>query len=210
MKNQSLFPVLHQEVHGSLWYIFDNAATTQKPQSVFGCSDGILQSFDNSNKFTEVHHALAASGKLGILKKTRETIKDFIHAGGKAAWDHFHPKKLRKHQSWWGAFNFGRKIHEKGRRDRHFITMEAPFEIVPLGKLLCEKKEQYSKNSFLSVNSGEILTRSLKNYFFRKPNLVSISLCIQIHWGTLIRSVKISQAAQLRRAKSFVRRCSKH
>jgi SAM-dependent methyltransferase len=47
-KIRGLFPVLHQKVHGKPLVYFDNAATTQKPQSVL---DALTGYYNNDNSF---------------------------------------------------------------------------------------------------------------------------------------------------------------
>lgn len=71
------FPVLHQEVNGHPLVYFDNAATTQKPQSVI---DAIQQyySHDNSNVHRGVH-ALSARATMKF-ETVRSKIQRFIHA----------------------------------------------------------------------------------------------------------------------------------
>ena len=71
------FPVLHQNVHGKPLVWFDNAATTQKPQSVIDTLSGFY-SHDNSN----IHrgaHTLAARAT-DAYEGSRETVRRFIGA----------------------------------------------------------------------------------------------------------------------------------
>mgnify|MGYP001806367650 FL=1 len=51
---RATFPVLHQEVNGKPLIYFDNAATTQKPQSVLDALTGYYQN-DNSNIHRGAH-----------------------------------------------------------------------------------------------------------------------------------------------------------
>lgn len=72
------FPVLHQNIHGKPLIWFDNAATTQKPQSVI---DAVARfySHDNSN----IHrgaHTLAARAT-DAYEGSRENVRRFIGAG---------------------------------------------------------------------------------------------------------------------------------
>jgi cysteine desulfurase/selenocysteine lyase len=72
------FPILHQRVHGGkplIW--FDNAATTQKPQTVI---DAVARFYatDNSN-IHRASHALAARST-DAYEGARERVKEFIHA----------------------------------------------------------------------------------------------------------------------------------
>ena len=72
------FPILHQHIHGKPLIWFDNAATTQKPQSVIDTLSKFY-SLDNSN----IHrgaHTLAARAT-DAYEGAREKIKNFIGAG---------------------------------------------------------------------------------------------------------------------------------
>ena len=72
------FPILQERVHGKPLAWFDNAATTQKPQSVID-SLASFYAHDNSN----IHrgaHTLAARAT-DAYEKSRQTIGDFLGAG---------------------------------------------------------------------------------------------------------------------------------
>jgi cysteine desulfurase / selenocysteine lyase len=72
------FPVLNQKVHGKQLVWFDNAATTQKPQSVIDAINRFY-TYDNSN----IHrgaHTLAARAT-DAFEGAREKIRKYINAG---------------------------------------------------------------------------------------------------------------------------------
>jgi len=72
------FPILHQKVNGRQLAWFDNAATTQKPQSVIDAISHFYES-DNSN----IHrgaHTLAARAT-DAFEGAREKIRNYINAG---------------------------------------------------------------------------------------------------------------------------------
>ncbi len=72
------FPVLNQRIHGKPLVWFDNAATTQKPNSVIQAISNFYSN-DNSN----IHrgaHTLAARAT-DAYEKARDTVKNFIGAG---------------------------------------------------------------------------------------------------------------------------------
>jgi len=74
---RSMFPILNQEVNGYPLAYFDNAATTQKPQSVINALDEYYEKY-NSN----VHrgaHTLAESAT-SAFEETREAVQEFINA----------------------------------------------------------------------------------------------------------------------------------
>jgi cysteine desulfurase/selenocysteine lyase len=71
------FPILHQGVHGKPLVWFDNAATTQKPQSVI---DAISEFYENDN--SNIHraaHSLAARAT-DAYEKARQKVQTFIGA----------------------------------------------------------------------------------------------------------------------------------
>ena len=74
---RSDFPILHQMVNGSPLVYFDNAATTQKPQSVIDALTNYY-SHDNSNVHRGVHALSARATQL--YEAAREKVRRFIHA----------------------------------------------------------------------------------------------------------------------------------
>jgi len=72
------FPILQQRVHGKPLAWFDNAATTQKPQSVI---DAISQYYsrDNSNIHRAAHTLAARS--TDAFEKARQKVQHFLGAG---------------------------------------------------------------------------------------------------------------------------------
>jgi cysteine desulfurase/selenocysteine lyase len=184
-KIRSLFPVLHQEVHGKPLIYFDNAATTQKPQSVLDALTGYYN-HDNSN----IHrgaHALADRATR-YFEETRETIKDFIHAGEAA--EIIFTKGTTESINL-VASTFGRKFIEKG--DEIVIsTMEHHSNIVPW-QMLCEEKGAILKIIPIS-ESGEILYEEFEKLLSPKTKLVSI-VHASNSLGTINPVRKIIQAA---------------
>ncbi len=77
LKVRSDFPILHQMVNEHPLVYFDNAATTQKPQSVI---DALVNYYthDNANVHRGVH-ALSARATINY-EAAREKVKRFIHA----------------------------------------------------------------------------------------------------------------------------------
>ena len=72
------FPILHQSVHGKPLVWFDNAATTQKPQSVI---DAISKYYahDNSNIHRAAHSLAARS--TDAFEGARQKVQSLIGAG---------------------------------------------------------------------------------------------------------------------------------
>ena len=71
------FPILHQSVNGKPLIYFDNAATTQKPQSVIDAMTNYSQP-DNANVHRGVHALSARS--TDQFDAVRDDVKRFIHA----------------------------------------------------------------------------------------------------------------------------------
>src|SRR5687768_265315 len=71
------FPLLHQNVHGHPLVYFDNAATSQKPQSVIDAINHYYNSY-NSNVHRGVHYL---SGKAtDAYEEARKKVQLFINA----------------------------------------------------------------------------------------------------------------------------------
>jgi cysteine desulfurase/selenocysteine lyase len=184
-KIRSLFPVLHQEVHGKPLIYFDNAATTQKPQSVL---DALTRYYNHDN--SNIHrgaHALADRATR-YYEETRETIKDFIHA--REAAEIIFTKGTTESINL-VASTFGRKFIEKD--DEILIsTMEHHSNIVPW-QMLCEEKGAILKIIPIS-ESGEILYEEFEKLLSPKTKLVSIVHASNA-LGTINPVRKIIQAA---------------
>ncbi len=71
------FPILKREVHGKPLVYFDNAATTQKPQSVI---DAIVEYYSSYN--ANIHRGIHALAEEATAKyeSTRQRVADFIGA----------------------------------------------------------------------------------------------------------------------------------
>ncbi len=162
---RSLFPVLHQEVHGKPLIYLDNAATTQKPQSVLDALSNYY-SRDNSN----IHrgaHALADRAT-GYYEDTRESVRQFIQARESA--EVIFTKGTTESINL-VAKTFGEKHIEKG--DEIIIsTLEHHANIVPW-QMLCEAKGAILK--IIPINeSGEIIFEEFEKLLSTKTKMVSI------------------------------------
>ena len=75
------FPILHQEIHGKPLVYLDNAATTQKPQTVI---DALTRyySFDNSNVHRGVHTLSMRATQ--AYEAARKKVASFINAADPA------------------------------------------------------------------------------------------------------------------------------
>lgn len=162
---RGLFPVLHQEVHGKPLIYFDNAATTQKPQSVLDALSNYYQ-HDNSN----IHrgaHALADRATR-YYEYTRDAVREFIGANESA--EVIFTKGTTESINL-VAQTFGRKFI--GKDDEIIIsTMEHHSNIVPW-QMLCEEKGAILK--IIPINeAGEIIFEEFEKLLSPKTKLVSI------------------------------------
>ncbi|MDG1279271.1 MAG: cysteine desulfurase [Algoriphagus sp.] len=164
-KIRSLFPVLHQEVHGKPLVYFDNAATTQKPQAVL---DALTTYYNHDN--SNIHrgaHALADRATR-YFEETRETVKNFINA--KEAAEIIFTKGTTESINLVAA-TFGRKFIGKG--DEIIIsTLEHHSNIVPW-QMLCEEKEAVLRIIPIT-ESGEIIYAEFEKLLSPKTKFVSI------------------------------------
>lgn len=158
------FPILHQQVNGKPLIYFDNAATTQKPQSVI---DALVNYYSNDN--ANIHraaHTLAARST-ERFEDTRKTIQQFINA--READECIFTKGVTESinlvaQTW------GRKFLHAG--DEVIIsTMEHHSNIVPW-QLICEEKGAILK--VIPINdAGELLMDEYEKMLSPKTRFVS-------------------------------------
>ncbi len=162
IRNQ--FPILHQEVNGKPLIYFDNAATTQKPQSVI---DALIKyySHDNANIHRAAHTLAARS--TDMFEDTRKTIQTFINT--KEVEECIFTKGVTESinlvaQSW------GRKFLNAG--DEVIITtMEHHSNIVPW-QMICEEKNAILK--VIPINdAGELLMEEYDKMLSSKTKMVA-------------------------------------
>jgi cysteine desulfurase/selenocysteine lyase len=162
IRNQ--FPILHQQVNGKPLIYFDNAATTQKPQSVI---DALVKyySHDNANIHRAAHTLAARSTEM--FEETRKTIQAFINA--KEVEECIFTKGVTESinlvaQTW------GRKFLNAG--DEVIITtMEHHSNIVPW-QMICEEKGAILK--VIPINdAGEILMDEYHKMLSSKTKMVA-------------------------------------
>jgi cysteine desulfurase / selenocysteine lyase len=143
----------------------DNAATTQKPQSVLDALSNYYQ-LDNSNIHRGAH--TLADRATRSYEKTRAILKEFINAREE---EEIIFTKGTTESINLVAATFGRKFITKG--DEILIsTMEHHSNIVPW-QILCEEKEAVLK--VIPINdSGEILMDEFDKLLNEKTKLVSV------------------------------------
>ena len=159
------FPVLNREVKGKPLVYFDNAATSQKPQSVI---DALVNYYSNYN--ANIHrgiHTLAEEATLAY-ENTRDAVQQFINAESRE-------QIIFTRGTTEGinlvAYTWGRQNIKAG--DEIIIsTMEHHSNIVPW-QILCE--EQGAVLKVIPINdNGELLIDEYKKLLNAKTKLVSI------------------------------------
>ena len=159
------FPILNRQVKGKRLIYFDNAATTQKPQSVI---DALVNYYKGYN--ANIHrgiHSLAEEAT-AAFEHTRDLVKNFIHAASRE-------EIIFTRGTTEGinlvAYTWGRQNIEAG--DEIIIsTMEHHSNIVPW-QVLCEEKKAILKIIPIN-NKGELLVDEYKKLLTPKTKLVSI------------------------------------
>jgi len=159
------FPVLNREVKGKPLIYFDNAATSQKPQSVI---DALVNYYSNYN--ANVHrgiHTLAEEATLAF-EATRDAVQQFINAASR---EEIIFTKGTTEGINLVAYTWGRKNLNAG--DEIIISsMEHHSNIVPW-QILCEEKGATLKVIPINDN-GELLMDEYKKLLGPKVKLVSV------------------------------------
>lgn len=159
------FPILQQKVHGKPLIYFDNAATTQKPQSVI---DAISDYYTSTN--ANIHrgiHQLAEKATMAY-ENTRKSLAEFINA---SSTDEIIFTKGTTDGINLVASTFGRHFIKEG--DEIIIsTMEHHSNIVPW-QMLCEEKGALLK--VIPINdAGELELDKFESLLSEKTKLVSV------------------------------------
>jgi cysteine desulfurase/selenocysteine lyase len=162
---RELFPILNREVNNQLLVYLDNAATSQKPQSVI---DALSHYYSNYN--ANIHrgiHTLAEEAT-AAYEATRITVQDFI---GAASSDEIIFTRGTTEGINLVAYTWGRQNIKAG--DEIIISaMEHHSNIVPW-QILCEEKNAVLK--VIPINDdGELLMDEYRKLLSSKTKLVSI------------------------------------
>jgi len=164
-KIRQTFPILHQEVNGNPLIYFDNAATTQKPQSVIDSLAGYYL-HDNANIHRGAHALADRSTR--YFEDTRETVKRFLNANESS--EIIFTKGTTESINL-VARTFGRKFIEAG--DEIIISaLEHHSNIVPW-QMLCEEKGAVLKIIPIT-DAGELIFEEFEKLLNPKTKLVSV------------------------------------
>jgi cysteine desulfurase/selenocysteine lyase len=159
------FPILHQTVNGRPLVYFDNAATTQKPQSVLDALSHYYSEY-NSNIHRGIHYL--AEKATSAFEATRKSVSDFINSEST-------DQVIFTYGTTDGinliSNTFGRKFI--GRGDEIVIsTMEHHSNIVPW-QMLCEEKGCVLRIIPIS-ESGDLDMEAFEQLLNEKTKLVSV------------------------------------
>jgi cysteine desulfurase/selenocysteine lyase len=159
------FPVLSQRVHGKPLVYLDNAATTQKPQSVIDAMNQFYQA-DNSNIHRGVHELSERSTR--HYEEARVKVQRFLNA---ADWREIVFVRGATEAINLVAYTFGRRHVEAG--DEIVISaMEHHSNIVPW-QILCEEKQAVLR--VIPINDrGELLLDEYEKLLGPRTKLVSV------------------------------------
>jgi len=160
------FPILKRQVHNKPFAYFDNAATTQKPNSVIDRMDKVYRE-TNSNIHRGVHYLSDITTR--DFEAARDTVRRFINARH----DHeiiFTPGTTSGINL--VAFSFGERYVSEG--DEVIISaMEHHANIVPW-QMLCERKG--ARLRVIPMNDkGELLLDEFEKLFTSGTRLVSVT-----------------------------------
>lgn len=159
------FPILSQKVHGKNLIYFDNAATTQKPQSVIEAISSYYKT-ENANIHRGIHSL--AEKATHDYEETRKSVKAFLNAK--------HAEEIIFTRGVTEAINlvansYGRAFVNAG--DEIVIsTMEHHSNIVPW-QMLCEQRN--AKLKVIPINDkGEIIFEEYLKLLSPRVKLVSV------------------------------------
>ncbi len=159
------FPILARKVHGKPLVYLDNAATTQKPQSVI---DAIVRYYTSEN--SNIHRGVHALSELATehYEQARTTVQRFINARDRAEIVYVRgtTEAINLVAQTWGRVNIG-------RADEIVISaMEHHSNIVPW-QILCE--QQGARLRVASINDdGELLLDEFEKLLGSRTKLVAI------------------------------------
>ncbi len=182
------FPILTQQVYGKQLIYLDNAATTQKPQSVIDTLNTYYKEF-NSNVHRGVHY-LSQKATIAI-ENARKTVQRFIHA--KNEYEIIFTRGTTESVNL-VASCYGKKFIGEG--DEVIIsTLEHHSNIVPW-QMICEEKKAILKVIPINDN-GEIIFEEFEKLISDKTKIIAVTY-VSNALGTINPVKKIIELAHLR------------
>lgn len=164
LRNQ--FPALADSVYGKPLVYLDNAATTQRPRSVFDLWD-TLSAHANANIHRAVHcRAVEATEQ---YEMTRDAVRDFLHA---AAREEIVFTSGTTQSINLVAFCFGEAFVEEG--DEIIVSVSEHHSNIVPWQMLCERKKAVLK--VLDIDEmGVLEVDSLRKLISQRTKIVAIS-----------------------------------
>jgi cysteine desulfurase/selenocysteine lyase len=160
------FPILHTKVHGHPLVYLDNAATSQKPQSVIGA---LVQYYESGN--ANIHRGVHYLSQIATeeFEKARETVRAFVNAA--------QTSEIIFTRGTTEAINLVAQTYGRqhvGAGDEVLVTaMEHHSNIVPW-QLLCEEKG--AKLRVAPINdAGELLLEEFEKLLGPRTKVVAVS-----------------------------------
>jgi cysteine desulfurase / selenocysteine lyase len=164
-KVRSDFPILHRQVHCKPLVYLDNAASTQKPQSVIDTIDNFY-SHMNSNIHRGVHFLSQRSTR--EYDTARRTVKEFINA--KEFEEVIFTRGTTESNNLIAA-TYGRKFLNEG--DEVIIShMEHHSNIVPW-QMICEERGALLKVIPIN-NDGELIMEEYEKLLSERTKIVAV------------------------------------
>lgn len=179
------FPILKQQIQGKNLIYFDNAATSQKPQSVIDALTGYYEGY-NANVHRGIH--TLAEKATQAFEATRVAVKEFVNA--QSIEEIIYTRGTTESINL-VASSYGRKYIKEG--DQIIISgMEHHSNIVPW-QLLCEEKKAIL--SIIPVDqNGELILEEFEKMLSEKTKIVSV-VHVSNTLGTINPVKKIAQLA---------------
>ena len=179
------FPILFQKVHGKNLCYLDNAATTQKPQSVI---DEVIKYYETIN--SNVHRGVHSLSEMATqaYEESRNKVRDFINASSE--------KEIIFTRGTTEGINlvaqsFGR-MNLKDEDEVIISTMEHHSNIVPW-QMICEEKN--AKLKVIPINeNGELIFEEFEELLTEKTKIVSV-VYVSNSLGTINPVKKIIEKA---------------
>ena len=163
---RSLFPVLSRKVHGKDLVYFDNAATSQRPQSVIDKWNEIT-AYSNANIHRAVH--CLADEATQAYEASRDAVREFINAGSREeiVFTSGTTQSINL-----VAFCFGEAFISAG--DEVIVTeVEHHSNIVPW-QMMCSRKGAVLK--VLPVNdSGHLMIEKLDELITERTKILAVT-----------------------------------
>ena len=163
---RNMFPILSRKVYGKALVYFDNAATSQRPQSVIDKWNEI-SSYSNSNIHRAVHRL--ADEATTAYEQARDAVKAFLNAGSREEIIFTSGTTASVNLV---AYSFGEAFVKAG--DEVIVTeAEHHSNIVPW-QLLCQRKGAVLKVLHVD-DSGHLMLEELDELLTEKTRIMAVT-----------------------------------